>query len=219
MTTMKLVSLAMVVRMGLGVHSKVNWQIRCLSQLANKIADNPFRIEERTKKVEDGAGGLVDQKIKFPVWFESLADCGTPMREALKLARESLADWLMQHPTSFPPIVINITDGESNDGDPTSEAEAIRELSSDDGNVLLFNLHLSSQRTKPIEFPDSVENLPDEYAKLLFSMSSLLPPHLQEAARQENYSVSERTRGFAFNADLVSVITFLDIGTRPSNLR
>ena len=218
MTTMKLVSLAMVVRMGLGVHSKVNWQIRCLSQLANKIADNPFRIEERTKKVEDGAGGLVDQKIKFPVWFESLADCGTPMREALKLARESLADWLMQHPTSFPPIVINITDGEG-DADPTNEAEAIKALSSDDGNVLLFNLHISSQRAKPIEFPDSVETLPDEFAKFLFSLSSILPEYMQDFARQEKYSVSERTRGFVFNADIVSVIRFLDIGTRPSNLR
>ena len=153
------------------------------------------------------------------MWFESSADGGTPMCQALNLARGSLTDWLNQHPSSFPPIVINITDGESNDGDPTSEAEAIRYLSSDDGNVLLFNLHLSSQRTKPVEFPDSVETLPDEYAKLLFSSSSLLPSYMQDFARQENYSVSERTRGFVFNADIVSVIRFLDIGTRPSNLR
>jgi hypothetical protein len=27
------------------------------------------------------------------------------------------------------------------------------------------------------------------------------------------------TRGFAYNADLVALIRFLDIGTRPSNLR
>ncbi|WP_254923631.1 vWA domain-containing protein [Pseudanabaena sp. SR411] len=185
----------------------------------SQVANNPFRVEERIKKIDDGAGGLVDQKVRFPVWFESSAGGGTPMCQALNLARGSLTDWLNQHPSSFPPIVINITDGESNDGDPTSEAEAIRELSSDDGNVLLFNLHLSSQRTKPVEFPDSVETLPDEYAKLLFSLSSLLPAYMQDFARQENYSVSEKTRGFVFNADIVSVIRFLDIGTRPSNLR
>jgi hypothetical protein len=185
----------------------------------SQVANNPFRIEERIKKIDDGAGGLVDQKVRFPVWFESSAGGGTPMCQALNLARGSLTDWLNRHPSSFPPIVINITDGESTDGDPTSEAEAIRDLSSDDGNILLFNLHLSSQRTKPVEFPDSVEALPDQYAKLLFSLSSLLPPYMQDFARQENYSVSERTRGFVFNADIVSVIRFLDIGTRPSNLR
>jgi hypothetical protein len=31
--------------------------------------------------------------------------------------------------------------------------------------------------------------------------------------------ITETSRGFAFNADMVSLIRFLDIGTRPSNLR
>ncbi|MBW7886468.1 MAG: VWA domain-containing protein, partial [Caldilineaceae bacterium] len=38
-------------------------------------------------------------------------------------------------------------------------------------------------------------------------------------AQQEGYTVSENSRGFVFNADMVSLIKFLDIGTRPSNLR
>jgi len=37
--------------------------------------------------------------------------------------------------------------------------------------------------------------------------------------QQEGINVSENTRGFAFQADLVTLIKFLDIGTRPSNLR
>jgi hypothetical protein len=31
--------------------------------------------------------------------------------------------------------------------------------------------------------------------------------------------VTDGARGFVFNADIVAVIRFLDIGTRPSNLR
>ena len=38
-------------------------------------------------------------------------------------------------------------------------------------------------------------------------------------AQQEGFRVSDGTRGFVFNADMVSVIRFLDIGSRPSNLR
>jgi hypothetical protein len=61
--------------------------------------------------------------------------------------------------------------------------------------------------------------LPDKYAKLLFKMSSVLPEYMRTIAQQEGFSTSDSTRGFVFNADIVSVIRFLDIGTRPSNLR
>jgi hypothetical protein len=47
-------------------------------------------------------------------------------------------------------------------------------------------------------------------------MSSPLPPRLLEAARAENFPAGPGSRGFVFNADLVSVIRFLDIGTRVS---
>jgi hypothetical protein len=183
------------------------------------IANSPSRIEERTKKVDDGAGGLIDQTIKFPIWFDPIANGGTPMCQALSEAKTILQEWLSQHPGCFPPIVINITDGEATDGNPTDAANAIKELSSSDGNVLLFNVHLSAQKSSPIEFPDNDGGLPDEFAKLLFQMSSSLPTHIQNAAKQEGYQVSEASRGFVFNADIVSVIRFLDIGTRPSNLR
>lgn len=185
----------------------------------SEIADHPARVEERTKKVDDGAGGLVDQTVKFPIWFDAVGKGGTPMCQALGQARDILTRWLADHPSSFPPIVINITDGESTDGDPAAAAQALRELGGEDGNVLLFNVHLSSQNASPVEFPDSDSNLPDQYAKLLFGLSSILPQYMRSVAQQEGYSVTDDTRGFVFNADMVAVIRFLDIGTRPSNLR
>lgn len=184
-----------------------------------EIAGSPARLDERTKKVEDGAGGLVDQKIKFPIWVNPVANGGTPMCHAFSEAHAILQAWLSQHANSFPPIVINITDGEATDGDPSSGADSIRQLSTRDGQVLLFNIHLSSQSATPIEFPNSERELPDNFAQLLFRISSPLPPHMSTAARQEGYSLGEGARGFVFNADMVAVIKALDIGTRPSNLR
>jgi hypothetical protein len=185
----------------------------------SEVGNMPARIEERTKKVDDGAGGLVEQRIRFPIWFDPVASGGTPMCQALGLAQRILQGWVAQHPTCFPPIVINITDGEATDGDPSGAADAIRKLSSNDGEVLLFNAHLSSQRATPIEFPDTEAGLPDQFAQLLFRMSSPLPAYMRSIAQQEGYRVSEGTRGFVFNADIVAVIRFLDIGTRPSDLR
>lgn len=183
------------------------------------IADSPESIEERTKKVEDGAGRLVDQKVRFPIWFKPVANGGTPMCQAIREAQKVINQWLSQHPDCFPPIVINITDGEATDGDPLLPAQQLRELQSSDGQVLLFNVHLSSVGGAPFEFPDSELELPDQYAKQLFNMSSILPEHIRLAAEQEGFRVSPNSRGFVFNADIVSVIRFLDIGTRPSNLR
>ena len=185
----------------------------------SEIADNPARIDERGRKVEDGAGGLVDEVVKFPIWFDPKANGGTPMCEGFTRASTVVSAWIDQHRSSFPPIVINITDGESTDGDPTQAAEALTALSTDDGSLLLFNLHLSSSSAAPVQFPESEASLPDKYAELLFAISSPLPSYMRTAASAEGMPLSDGARGFVFNADLISVIQFLDIGTRPSNLR
>lgn len=182
----------------------------------SEVADNPLRIEQRTKKVEDGAGGLVDQAVKVPVWLEPVAAGNTPMRQALDRARQGVAEFVGRCPGCFPPIVLNITDGEANDGNPEPVSASLRDIASSDGNVVLFNAHISSRADRPIEFSDSEDALPDEHARLLFRMSSPLPPKLRDGARAEGFPVSDLSRGFVFNADLVSVIRFLDIGTRVS---
>jgi hypothetical protein len=174
------------------------------------IADNPVRVEKRQK--DDGAGGLVD--FQLPIWFDPVAHNGTPMCEALRQARSCLERWVADHPQSFPPIVINLTDGEATDGDPAEPARAVTELATNDGNVLLFNCHISSTAGAPVLFPDSDEQAPDKFARLLFKMSSPLPPGLATGAKEDGFQIGDGARGFAFNADLVDVIRFLNIGTR-----
>jgi len=182
----------------------------------SKIANNPLRVEQRSRKVDDGAGGLIDQKFKFPVWFEANPTGKTPMCAALSAARKWLEGFLGKHPGCYPPLVINITDGEASDGDPLPAAQELRGLASRDGNVLLFNAHISDKRSSPLEFPSDENSLPDKFAKLLFRMSSPLPSKLAKAAKADGYPASPQSRGFVFNADLVSIVRFLDIGTRVS---
>jgi hypothetical protein len=184
-----------------------------------EVADNPARIEERSRKVEDGTGGLVEERVRSPIWLDWAAQNGTPMCEALNRARSILALWTMMHPDSCPPIVINITDGEATDGDPRPAADDLKKLATSDGNLLLFNLHLSSRTGAPSLYPESEVGISDEFGRQLFQISSPLPPHIQEAAKSESYLIGSQSRGFVFNADIVEVIKFLDIGTRPRGLR
>ena len=155
----------------------------------SEMANNPLHVEQRTRKVDDGAGGLIEQKFKFPVWFEARATGKTPMCEAMKLAKQYLEVFLDRFPACYPPLVINITDGMATDGDPLLPAVALQQLASNDGNVLLFNTHVSDSQVTPVEYPAAEAALPDKFAKLLFRMSSALPPRLLEAARADKVPV------------------------------
>lgn len=185
----------------------------------SEIASTPARLEARVRKISDGAGGLADVEVKFPVWVDPIASGGTPMSQALTRAQSIVSAWLDEHPTCFPPVVLNLSDGESTDGDPTAAATALRELASTDGSTLLFNLHVSSDASPAVSFADGDDALPNQHAKLLFGFSSPLPEHMRTYAQQQGYKVSDRTRGFVFNSDLSSVVQFLDIGTRATDLR
>lgn len=183
----------------------------------SEVANNPIRVEQRKRVIDDGAGGLVEQTVKFPVWFEPNTKKGTPMSGAFEKARELLERFLTRFPNCYPPMVLNLTDGQPTDANPLAAAQALCGLSSSDGNVVLFNAHLSSETAAPILFPSDEKELKDPYARLLFRISSLFPPPLRLAAKEEGFVVDEMSRGFVFNGDLVSVVRFLEIGTRVAN--
>ncbi|MBD2186727.1 vWA domain-containing protein [Pseudanabaena mucicola] len=184
-----------------------------------KIYENPTELEKRAQRLPDGMGGLVEVYNDFPIWFKPVANGGTAMCSVFAMARILLEEWIEKHPNSYPPTIINITDGESTDGDPTEEATALKKLTTSDGAVLLYNIHLSAEYTQPVSFPSTVEVLSDPYAKLMFEISSPLPYSAQKAAEKEGYKIAPDARAFMFNADPVKLIQFLDIGTRTENLR
>ncbi len=183
----------------------------------SEIANNPARIEERKKKISDGAGGLVDINVKFPIWFDPTANGGTPMVDAFKKANSIITEWISLNPNCFPPVVIHITDGESTDGDPSDEMNKLTTQLSNDGNVILFNLHTNAKSINPISFPGSEISLPDLNSEKLFNGSSLLPSFMRSVAAEEfSLSLSDSARAFVLNGDIDLIITAIEIGTRPS---
>jgi hypothetical protein len=177
----------------------------------SEIADKMDKIEERLK--EDGAGGVV--KTKFPIWFDAIADGQTPMCQALNKAKGVLEGWLSQHPNCHPPIVVNLTDGAATDGNPLIPAEELKNLKSNAGNVLLWNIHLSSGSPTPIILPNSETNIPDQYAQLLYTMSSPMTDYqITYANKAYEMHLEKNSKGFVYNADPVTVFLALDVGTQ-----
>jgi hypothetical protein len=86
---------------------------------------------------------------------------------------------------SFPPILLHLTDGESQT-DATTESEKVKQLSTSDGNVLVVNAYIGTQTSLsykgPEDFPgyvDVSEAGSSHYNVRLFEMSSVAPEAIE----------------------------------------
>jgi len=182
------------------------------------------------EKYDRVQGKKVQVQEMQPYWINYSADSTkTEMAKALQRAYRVVQDWLqadLRRRQSFPPIVINITDGAHNgEGDPIEAAKSIRQLYTDDGHVLLFSCHLTSNSTSHLVFPRdaqvisrNVSNADErEWAVNLFEMSSEIPATMAKRARESfNAGLPDGARGFIYNANPADLIDFLSWGTRPS---
>ena len=192
----------------------------------SRIADSPLRVETRKRIEVDETGEPVELSLLSPVWIEPLAEGPAPMCEALLQAKSMVEAFVQANPASFPPIVVNVGSGIATDGTPEPPASDLRDVSSEDGNVLLFNVELSDLRQSPIEFPLAESELPnDMLSQALFRMSSILPDSIWSNSpgfdRPFREGVRKGSRCYALNSDLgvVHEIVSLRTGTSPSIAR
>lgn len=166
------------------------------------LADKPLRME-------------TSKKPNYPVWVEPVASGNTPMTDAFRTITNAAASWIASHSESFPPVVINLTDGESTDGDPTQAANELSKLRTADGNILLFNCHITEKQGAVVRFPnDNQARVLQDLAKTLYDISSVIPESMRRYAVRNGLPLEEGARGYVFNADMSALTDFLSIGTR-----
>jgi uncharacterized protein YegL len=181
--------------------------------ISSKLEERAATVEVETEEVDHAGNLKVDQLNK---WFDPVANGGTPMDEAFNMASAKLQQWVASYPNSFPPMVLNITDGEPNQPDVAeSAARALQQIKTSDGDTLLFNCHISSTGAAAVEYPTSEQGLPDDKAQWLFRISSEIPESLVSNAQAAGLtSVVPGSRGFVYNANAGKLVKFLRIGTK-----
>lgn len=194
-----------------GVRAAFGSELSSITQ----IAEQPKRMETRKRRMPDGAGGVYEDEFQLPVWFDAVAQGNTPMNAAFSAVIGPLRGWVGQHAASFPPIIINLTDGAYTDQNPSATVNELMRLATADGNVLIFNCHISQNPGMSVTFPsDSQATGFAGLARELYDMSSPLPEPMRRQAQAKGYQLESGARGYVYNADLVTMIDFLDIGTR-----
>ncbi|EFC81152.1 vWA domain-containing protein [Parafrankia sp. EUN1f] len=189
------------------------------------VFENPLRIESTPPPSGPGAAATVDPVAgsRLPVWVEPVHGYRTPMCQAIASAGEHVFEWAASHPDSFPPIIINITDGMVTDSPfdgvgLTDWASRLTSIETHDGPALLFNIFLSPALAPEVLFPVSAAGLPEPGPEL-FAISSTLPASMVANARGARMEITDGARGFVFNAGLATLVWFLEIGTRVADLR
>ncbi|MDR2894287.1 MAG: VWA domain-containing protein [Alistipes sp.] len=149
----------------------------------SRLAASAVRRQKISRERLLPSGRTTIAVTEHNVWIEPRAEGATPMCGALEEALSLAERWCRakRNHGSYPPTVINITDGEASDGgaDRVGEPAAkIRATGTDDGHTLLVNIHLARRDDPfpPVLFPSSPDQLPDNrYARLLWDISSEMP--------------------------------------------
>lgn len=168
------------------------------------------------------AGQEFQSDFTMPIWVKEKANGGTPMGDAFNRAREVAEMWLKTAPASFPPVIINVTDGEPDNMDAARSAarRLVNEIATSDGNALLFNVHIIDDRNAgEILMPASsaslagMQNETRGFAEFLYDISSVLPDSLLSDAAKAGLSPQPGSRGFIFNASPTTLFKMMKFGT------
>ncbi len=174
-------------------------------------------VIRKAAKVSDGAGGLIDGEkvINLDIWVEPYVEGNTPMGEAFMKAEEFASKWVLEHPDNFPPVVINVTDGEPNDPDAAEKAaRTLKNVATSDGNLLLFTAHISDGQGKVV-LPASESAITSPLGKLMFRLSSEIPASMMDLAKKAGFEDAKTgSRGLIMNGEPGDMIQLIDFGSR-----
>ncbi|MEG1645182.1 MAG: VWA domain-containing protein [Alistipes sp.] len=171
------------------------------------------------RRLPDGSPAL--HRIAMPSRVTPRASGQTPMFEALLHVRDLAATWCAkpENADSFPPVIFNATDGEASDCDEEELREVaseIQNLHTNDGNVLLMNIHITTgETTRSLLFPTREEIASaGRYAQLLYDCSSEMPRCFDQTIRElRGGNALPPFRGLCYNASITELASIFNIGS------
>ncbi|RHE43771.1 DUF4433 domain-containing protein [Bacteroides stercoris] len=191
----------------------------------SELKEHPYKKttikkETRTRK------GIKVVEVEEVQWIEADATKSwTRVHHAFDKVKQLLQNWMNEHHDKdcYPPTIINITDGEFNGASKEhvlQQANELKSMFTNDGNVILFNIHISANKGMSVTCPaDKKEVSFNVLATTLYELSSLLPERYSEriADLRNDTIPSDRYTAMSVNADMSTLIQLMDIGT-PTNI-
>lgn len=191
----------------------------------SELKEHPYK-KITTKKETRTRKGVKVVEIEEVQWIEAEATEGwTRVHHAFEKAKGLLDEWMEKHHDKdcYPPTIINITDGEFNGATKEyvlQQANELKSMFTNDGNVILFNIHISANKAVCVTCPASKDEVSfSSLATTMYEMSSLLPMRYSDriADLRGDGTPNNRYTAMSINADMSTLIQLMDIGT-PTNI-
>ncbi|MDY4537363.1 MAG: DUF4433 domain-containing protein [Sodaliphilus sp.] len=191
----------------------------------SELKEHPYK-KITTKKETRTRKGVKVVEVEEVQWIEAEATQGwTRVHLAFEKAKGLLDEWMEKHHDKdcYPPTIINITDGEFNGATKEyvlQQANELKSMFTNDGNVILFNIHISANKAICVTCPASKDEVSfSSLATTMYEMSSLLPMRYSDriADLRGDGTPNNRYRAMSINADMSTLIQLMDIGT-PTNI-
>mgnify|MGYP002672894159 FL=1 len=191
----------------------------------SELKEHPYK-KITTKKETRTRKGVKVVEVEEVQWIEADAtkSC-TRVHRAFEKAKGLLDEWMEKHHEKdcYPPTIINITDGEFNGATKEyvlQQANELKSMFTNDGNVILFNIHISANKAVCVTCPASKDEVSfSSLATTMYEMSSLLPMRYSDriADLRGDGTPNNRYTAMSINADMSTLIQLMDIGT-PTNI-
>lgn len=191
----------------------------------SELKEHPYK-KITTKKETRTRKGVKVVEVEEVQWIEAEATQGwTRVHHAFEKAKGLLDEWMEKHHEKdcYPPTIINITDGEFNGATKEyvlQQANELKSMFTNDGNVILFNIHISANKAVCVTCPASKDEVSfSSLATTMYEMSSLLPMRYSDriADLRGDGTPNNRYTAMSINADMSTLIQLMDIGT-PTNI-
>ena len=191
----------------------------------SELKEHPYK-KITTKKETRTRKGVKVVEVEEVQWIEAEATKSwTRVHHAFEKAKGLLDEWMEKHHEKdcYPPTIINITDGIFNGATKEyvlQQANELKSMFTNDGNVILFNIHISADKDVSVTCPASKDEVSfSSLATTMYEMSSLLPMRYSDriADLRGDGTPNNRYTAMSINADMSTLIQLMDIGT-PTNI-
>lgn len=181
----------------------------------SELAASPVTVEERTRRVPDPLGGMQEQTVDFPIWYQPTVGGEAPHTAAFEYCRELISRWAANvGAEAGQPLVLNVFVGASSDGNPDQAVQDLQQMPLPSGSPLVFQAHIipskESAGVPATLYPSSRAYKPGPIWEL-FERTSLLPDAFYEALAKKNIQVKPDARGMIGNARFLDVARFLSL--------
>lgn len=174
------------------------------------LASGPIRVEEESREVSNGVGGIITLRVKTPIYFDCEPSEAGSLAVAFERACSCIAAWSAEHTNGAAPLVVLLTRAAFTEGEFESALRVMGELDCPQGAPVLHAIVQTESPHKSLAYPDTLDDIESEGLRALWDGVSRLFSYDALRAAKLPY-VNSESRGIVVNGKFDALVPELQL--------